>query len=137
MKNEKIVAKLPAGWKRIYYPMKTKSFFGFLLVMVALALLAGGCATPTRSYNQDFNEHSPAAPNYAIENMDDTHFKIRVYQGSPLQGPDRIIYMKEAATAISDSEAKRRGWQEWQLNYIQEHDQGWMHVLVGVVIRQK
>lgn len=117
--------------------MKRERFLGLLMVMAVMAFLVGGCATPTRSFNQVYQENSPAAPNYAIENMDDTHFKIRVYQGSPLQGPDRIIYMKEAATTISDSEAKRRGWQEWQLNYIQERDQGWMHVLVGVVIRQK
>ncbi len=117
--------------------MKTKRMLGLLLSSLVVAFLGAGCATPTKSFNKDFNEKSPIEPKYAIDNVNDTEFKVRVFQGSPMTGADRIVYMKEAASAISDSEAKRRGWQEWQLNYIQERDQGWEHILVGEVIRQK
>ena len=110
---------------------------GLLFLSSIVAFLVAGCATPTKSFNKDFNENSPIEPKYAIDNVNDREFKIRVFQGSPLTGPQRIVYMKEAASAISDSEAKRRGWEQWQLNYIQERDQGWEHILVGEVIRQK
>jgi hypothetical protein len=118
-------------------PMKTKRMLGLLFLSVIVGFLAAGCATPTNSFNKDFNENSPVEPRYVIDNVNDHEFKIRVFQGSPMTGPQRIVYMKEAASAISDSEAKRRGWEEWQLNYIQERDQGWEHILVGEVIRQK
>ena len=62
---------------------------------------------------------------------------VTVQQGSPLPGPQRIIYVKEAATTIADAECKRRGWQEWKLDYIQERDQGWMHVVIAEVTRLK
>jgi hypothetical protein len=117
--------------------MKTKRILGLLLTSFIIAFLAVGCASPTHSFNKDFNEKSPIEPKYAIDNVNDTEFKIRVFQGSPMTGPDRIVYMKEAASAISDAEAKRRGWEQWQLNYIQERDQGWEHILVGEVIRLK
>jgi len=119
--------------------MKINRMFWSYLLTSTVMFLAAGCATPTRSFNQDYNENLPPAPNYAIENEDATHFKIRVLQGTPMpeQHAVSVEYMKEAATTIANSEGKRRGWQEWQLNYIQERDQGWMHVLVAVVIRTK
>ena len=118
--------------------MKTNRLLGFLLA-AAVALLAGGCATPTRSFNKDFNENFPPQPNYAVDNMNDTHFKVRVFQGTPMpeQYTACVEYMKSAAQKIADAEGQRRGWQEWQLNYIQQRDQGWMHVLVAVVTRTK
>jgi hypothetical protein len=107
------------------------------LVNVALAVLAGGCAThDERSYNQDFNQNLPTSPKYFIENVDDTHFKVTVHQGSPLDGPQRVIYVKEVASTVAESEAKRRGWQNWDLNYIQERDQGWMHIVIADVTRK-
>jgi hypothetical protein len=130
-----LFARLQTSRQRLPYFMKTKRVLGLLLGVIVLSL--AGCSTPTRSFNQDYQENSPVSPNYTIENVDGNDFKIRVYQGETYQGPQRIIYMKEAASKIADSEAKRRGWQEWQLNYIQERDQGWMHILVGEVIRQK
>ena len=33
-------------------------------------------------------------------------------------------------------EAKRRGWQNWNLDYIQERDKGWMHIVIADVTRK-
>lgn len=108
-----------------------------LLVNVTLAVLAVGCAThDERSYNQDFNQNLPTSPKYTIENVDDTHFQVTVHQGSPLTGTQRIIYVKEVASTVAAIEAKRRGWQNWDLDYIQERDQGWMHIVIADVTRK-
>ena len=108
-----------------------------LLVNVTLAVLAVGCAThDERSYNQDFNQNLPTSPKYTIENVDDTHFQVTVHQGSPLPGTQRIIYVKEVASTVAATEAKRRGWQNWDLDYIQERDQGWMHIVIADVTRK-
>src|SRR5450631_3677391 len=104
--------------------MKTKRVcrtLQFLLLTATLVVLAAGCAThDERSYNQDFNQNLPTAPKYFIENIDDTHFKVTVHQGSPFEGSQRVIFVKTVATTVAESEAKRRGWQNWDLNYIQE-----------------
>ena len=103
----------------------------------ALAVLGAGCATHNeRSYNQDFNQNLPTSPNYSIANVDDTHFQITVHQGSPSPGTQRIIYVKEVVSAVAASEARRRGWQNWDLGYIQERDQGWMHIVIAEVARK-
>ena len=108
-----------------------------LLLNATLAVLAAGCATQNeRSFNQDFHQNLPTSPKYAIENIDDAHFQITVHQGSPLAGPQRIIYVKDVASAVAAAEAKRRGWQNWNLDYIQERDQGWMHVVIADVTRK-
>jgi hypothetical protein len=108
-----------------------------LLSSVAFVILAAGCATNNmKSYNQDFHQNLPTSPNYSIENVDDTHFRVTVHQGSPLAGTERIIYVKEAASMVAATEAKRRGWQNWNLDYIQERDQGWMHIVIADVTRK-
>ena len=108
-----------------------------LLLNAALAVLAAGCATHNeRSYNQDFNQNLPTAPKYSIANVDDTHFQITVHQGSPAPGTQRIIYVKEVVSAVAANEARRRGWQNWDLGYIQERDQGWMHIVIADVARK-
>ena len=108
-----------------------------LLLNVTLVVLAAGCATQNeRSYNQDFNQNLPTSPNYTIENVDDTHFHVIVHQGSPLPGTQRIIFVKEVASTVAATEAKRRGWQNWDLGYIQERDQGWMHIVIADVTRK-
>ena len=108
-----------------------------LLLNVTLAVLAAGCATQNeRSYNQDFNQNLPTSPNYTIENVDDTHFHVIVHQGSPLPGTERITFVKEVASTVAATEAKRRGWQNWDLGYIQERDQGWMHIVIADVTRK-
>ncbi|MGD0086517.1 MAG: hypothetical protein ABSC24_05245 [Verrucomicrobiota bacterium] len=108
-----------------------------LFLNAALAVLGAGCATHNeRSYNQDFNQNLPTSPNYSIANVDDTHFQITVHQGSPSPGTQRIIYVKEVVSAVAASEARRRGWQNWDLGYIQERDQGWMHIVIAEVARK-
>ena len=108
-----------------------------LLLNATLALLATGCATSNEgSYNQDFHQNLPTSPNYAIENVNDTDFHVVVHQGTALKGSDRIIYVKQVASAVAASEAKHRGWENYDLNYIQEYDQGWMHVVVADITRK-
>jgi hypothetical protein len=102
-----------------------------------IILSATGCASPRgNSYNQDFNQSLPTDPKYFIENIDDDHFKLTIHQGSSLQGPQRIIDMKNAAPNIAEAEARRRGWDNWQLDYIQERNQGWMHILIAEITRK-
>ena len=108
-----------------------------LLLNATLAILAAGCATQDEpSYNPDYNQNLPTSPNYSIENQDDNHFKIKVTQGTPMPGTDGTIYVKQAASVVAGNEAKSRGWSDWDLNYIQERNQGWMHVVVGEVTRK-
>ena len=120
--------------------MKTNQFrwtLRLLLSSATLVVLAAGCATQNeRSYNQDFNQNLPTSPKYTIENVDDTHFHVIVHQGSPLPGTERIIFVKEVASTVAATEAKRRGWQNWDLGYIQERDQGWMHIVIANVTRK-
>ena len=109
----------------------------FRLALGLALLLAAGCATNNeRSYNQDYNQKLPTSPKYSVKNEDDAHFRIIVHQGSPLDGPQRVVYMKEAAAAVAETEAKHRGWENWNLDYIQERDQGWMHVMIAEVTRK-
>lgn len=89
-----------------------------------------------RSFNQDYSQNFACAPNYAIEDVSATRFKLVVQQGAPMMGPQRVVYMKQAAAAVASTEAKSLGWQNWDLNYIQETDRGWMHILVAEVTRK-
>jgi hypothetical protein len=120
--------------------MKTNrihSTLRLLLLNATLVVLAAGCATQNeRSYNQDFNQNLPTSPKYTIENVDDTHFHVIVHQGSPLPGTERITFVKTVASTVAATEAQRRGWQNWDLGYIQERDQGWMHVVIADVTRK-
>ena len=108
-----------------------------LLSSVTFVVLAAGCAThQERSYNQDYNQNLPTSPKYTIENVDDTHFHVIVHQGSPLPGSERVIYVKEVASTVAATEARRRGWKNWDLGYIQERNQGWMHIVIARVTRK-
>ena len=105
-----------------------------LSINAALLVWAAGCATPEeQSFNQNFNQDYPTAPKYVIEDRGETHFKIRMHQGSPVNGPSRVTYMKDAMTIVAEDECHRRGWANWKLDYIQERDDGWMHILVAEV----
>jgi hypothetical protein len=116
---------------RLHWPLR------LLLLNATLAMLTAGCATrDAHSYNQDFNQNLPAAPNYSIENKDVNRFNVTVTQGTPLRGMDGVIYVKQAASIVAGSEAKRRGWENWDLNYIQERNQGWMFMVIAEVTRK-
>jgi len=105
-----------------------------LLFGTALMIWSAGCATEEeQSFNANFNQSMPAAPKYVVEDRGEDHFKIRMHQGSPMSGPDRVTYLKQAMTMVAQDESHRRGWSNWQVDYIQERDKGWMHVLVAVV----
>ena len=107
-------------------------------VSVAVAVLFGGCATQEEhSFNGDFGEALPTKPTYYIQNEDAEHFKITVHQGVPSSGAERVINAKNAASTIAKAESLRLGWEKWDLNYIQENNQGWMHVVVAEVKRLK
>lgn len=105
--------------------------------VAATAIFLSGCATPDEhSFNTDYGQFLVTAPKYYIEDESDDHFKIVVHQGKPSEGAERVLDVKSAATDIAKSEALRLGWERWQLNYIQEKDQGWMHVVVAKVRRE-
>lgn len=109
-----------------------------LPINAALLVFAAGCKTgDEQSFNQNFNQDYPVAPKYVIENGNDDHFKIRMHQGSPMTGPSRVTYLKDAMTIVAENECRKRGWKNWKTDYIQESDQGWMHVLVAEVTREK
>ncbi len=74
---------------------------------------------------------------YYIQDEDAAHFRITVHQGTPTAGAERITNIKEAASAIAKAECQKLGWEKWQLNYIQERNQGWMHVVVAEVTRER
>ena len=102
-----------------------------------VAFMLFGCATPkSHSFNNDFGENLPTKPQYYIEDENDNHFIIKLHQGTPSTGTERVINLKDAASTIAKSESERLGWEKWQLNYIQEKDQGWMHVVVAEVTRE-
>jgi hypothetical protein len=109
-----------------------------LAINAAIAILAAGCATPEQhSFNHDFGEQFPVNPMYSIQNVDATHFRITVHQSTPSKQMDRVINLKDAASIIAKAESQRLGWEKWQLDYINEHDQGWMHIVVAEVTREK
>jgi hypothetical protein len=104
---------------------------------VALATLLSGCATPTDySYNEQFRENLPTRPRYYVKDEDSKHFTIVVHQGSPSTQASRVSDLKECATQVANAETKRLGWEKWHLDYIQERDQGWMHIVIGKVTRE-
>ena len=116
--------------------MQTKTFQILLipLLNVGISIFVIGCNTygeaNLKSFNKDFNQHLPASPEYSVDQLDESHFSITVHQGAPLisSGARRSFYLREAATTIADSEAKRLGWHNWRIDYVQEGDQGWVHI---------
>jgi hypothetical protein len=109
-----------------------------LSINMVVAVLFSGCATQKEhSFNGDFGQDLPTSPMYYIQDENGEHFLITVHQGTPSTGAERVTDIKEAATTIAKAESQRLGWQKWQLNYIQERNQGWMHVVVAEVTREK
>ena len=113
--------------------MKTAHWLPGLLALT-VTLVLSGCATPeTHSFNSDYNQHLPTDPKYSIEDHGANCFKVTVEQGIPSSGQERVLDTKQAASAVAETEAKRRGWESFDLNYIYEQNQGWMHVVKAVV----
>ena len=122
--------------------MKNSITFGaasrWASIGAGMAILLSGCATPTdRSFNHDFGEELPTKPEYCIKDEGEKHFTIVVHQGTPSTEADRVINLKEAATTIARAETQRLGWEKWHLDYIQERDQGWMHIVIAKVTRER
>jgi hypothetical protein len=110
----------------------------FLPASVAVAILSAGCSTPqNRSFNDDFGEDLHTKPTYLIQDQDAAHFIIRVQEGIHSTGPEQITDVKVAALAIANAECQRRDWKKWKLDYTQDRNLGWMHVVVGEVTREK
>ncbi|MEY4918441.1 MAG: hypothetical protein RL616_2354 [Verrucomicrobiota bacterium] len=111
--------------------------FCFLTFTTALAVFSSGCAThEEHSFNDDFGQSLPTAPKYFIENINDDHFTITTRQGQAMKSEERIIFVKRATSAVAETEAKRRGWENWQLEYIRQGDTGWMFVAKADVVRK-
>ena len=101
--------------------------FCCLLFTAALAVFSFGCAThEEHSFNDDFNQHLPTAPMYYVEDVNTNHFTVTVLQGKPMASEERILHVKRAASAVAETEAKRRGWENWQLEYVRQGSQGWI-----------
>ena len=116
---------------------RLRQMLWLLAINLGIAILFSGCSTPEQhSFNSDYNENLPVKPTYSIEDKDANHYIIRVHQGSPSTGAERILNVKEAASTIAKAESQRRGWDKWQLNYIQEQNQGWMHIVVAEITRK-
>ena len=110
---------------------------GLLSINAAVAVFFSGCATPDQhSYNDDYKEHLLTQPVYFIEDKTTTSFTITVKEGTPSNGPERVTDVKTAASAVAQSECQKLGWEKWDLNYIEEHNRGWMHVVVAKVTRK-
>ena len=117
--------------------LSARATLSLLAINAAIAILFTGCATPDEhAFNKDFGESLPAERVYSIQHEDDNHFILKVHQGVPLNGAARTLNVKEAASTVAKAECERLGWKKWQLDYIQEKDQGWMHVVVAKVVRQ-
>jgi len=51
-------------------------------------------------------------------------------------GAEHTLDVREAASTIAKAESQKRGWEKWQLNYLQQRNQGWMRVVVVEVTRE-
>jgi hypothetical protein len=120
--------------------MKTIRSLPYLVVpLLATALcLVSGCATPPEhSFNDDFNQDLTAQPKYFVEDEGSDAFKITVHQGHTVTGQARVTDVKLAASTVAENEAHKRGWKAWDVNYVRETDQGWMHLVVAEVTPKK
>jgi hypothetical protein len=110
---------------------------GLLSINAAAVILFSGCASPEQhSFNQDYHDSLPVNPMYYIHDEDANRFFITVHQGTPSTGAERVINVKTAATTVAKAECQRLGWDKWDLNYIQERNQGWMHIVIVKVTRE-
>ena len=117
--------------------IQSLQLFRCLLFTTALAVFSSGCAThEEHSFNNDFNQQLPTAPMYYVEDVNTNHFTVTVLQGKPMASEERILHVKRAASAVAETEAKRRGWENWQLEYVRQGSQGWMFTAKADVVRK-
>jgi hypothetical protein len=108
-----------------------------LSINTVIVFFFSGCASPQQhSFNGDFNESLPTQPMYYIYDEDARHFRINVHQSTPSTGAEHVIDVKDAASTIAKAECQKRGWEKWQLNYIQEGNHGWMRIVIAEVTRE-
>ena len=108
-----------------------------LPINLAAAIVFSGCSTPDQhSFNGDYNENLLTKPVYFIQDKEATSFTITVKEGTPSEGPERVTDVKEAAATVAKAECQKLGWEKWDLNYIEDHNRGWMHVVVAKVTRK-
>ena len=118
-------------------PIRLRWTLLFLSINAGMTVLFSGCATPERhSFNRDYHENLPVKPMYYLHDKTANRFLITVNQGTPSTGAERIINVKVAASTVAKAECQRLGWEKWDLNYIQESNQGWMHVVIVEVTRK-
>jgi hypothetical protein len=113
---------------------KLVRLLGLLSINAAMAVFFTGCATPGQhDYNADYNEHLLTQPVYFIDDQTTTSFTITVKEGTPSNGPERVTDVKTAASAVAQGECQKLGWEKWDLKYIEDHNRGWMQVVVAKV----
>jgi hypothetical protein len=116
---------------------KLVRILGLLSINAAMAVFFSGCSTPDQhSFNGDYNEHLPTQPVYFIEDKTTTSFTITVKEGTPSNGSERVTDVKIAASTVAKDECQKLGWEKWNLNYIEDDNRGWMHVVVAKVTRK-
>ena len=116
---------------------KLVRIFGLLSITAAMPIFFSGCASPDlHSFNGDYNENLLTKPVYFIEDRAETSFTITVKEGTPSNGPERVTDVKAAAATVAKAECQKLGWEKWDLNYIEDHNRGWMHVVVAKVTRK-
>ena len=110
---------------------------GLLAINAAVAVFISGCASPeAHSFNADYKENLLTKPVYFIEDKKASSFTITVKEGTPSSGPERVTDVKAAASTIASDECQKLGWEKWDLNYIEDHNRGWMHIVVAKVTRK-
>lgn len=102
---------------------------------LAAANQPGRCNSIQRLLH-DYNENLLTKPVYFIQDKEATSFTITVKEGTPSEGPERVTDVKEAASTVAKAECQKLGWEKWDLNYIEDHNRGWMHVVVAKVTRK-
>jgi hypothetical protein len=117
--------------------MISTTTLGLLSMGAGAMVFFTGCSTPSEySYNEEYHENLLTRPKYYIKDEGDRHFTIVVHQGSPSNEANRVTDLKQTATQVANSETVRLGWEKWHLDYIQERDQGWMHIVIAQVTRE-
>jgi hypothetical protein len=118
--------------------IRSLSRYHLSIPAIIAACLVAGCSTPQEySFNDEFHQDLPAQPKYFVTDEGSDAFKITVHQGHTVTDQARVSNVKMAASTVAENEARKRGWKAWDVNYIRETDQGWMHLVVAEVTPKK